>query len=109
MNEITTLNNIIRVGTINSVDVNNRTARVAFADKADTDGKPFISAPLKVLSNSPFIPAVGVTQETQAASVNGTSHKHELGIKPWLPFIGQLVLCVYLPNGESDGFVLGGI
>lgn len=27
----------------------------------------------------------------------------------WLPHVGQLVLCLYLPNGESDGFVIGGI
>ena len=25
----------------------------------------------------------------------------------WLPIIGQMALCLYLPDGESDGFVLG--
>ena len=37
------------------------------------------------------------------------SHKHVMTVYPWLPYIGQFVLCLYLPNGESDGFVLGGI
>ncbi len=26
---------------------------------------------------------------------------------PWLPKVGQYVLCLYLVNGESDGFILG--
>ncbi len=30
-------------------------------------------------------------------------------IYPWLPYIGQFVVCLFLPNGNSDGFVLGGI
>ncbi len=25
----------------------------------------------------------------------------------WLPEIGTFVVCVYLPNGESDGFIIG--
>ena len=37
------------------------------------------------------------------------AHKHVMTVYPWLPYIGQFVLCLYLPNGESDGFVLGGI
>ncbi|MBE6012079.1 MAG: hypothetical protein E7234_05930 [Lachnospiraceae bacterium] len=28
---------------------------------------------------------------------------------PWIPEIGQMVLCIYLPNGNGDGFILGGI
>ncbi len=36
------------------------------------------------------------------------SHEHEVKVYPWLPYEGQFVLCLYLPNGESDGFVLGG-
>lgn len=30
-------------------------------------------------------------------------------VYPWLPYIGQLVVCVYLPKGECDGFILGGL
>lgn len=37
------------------------------------------------------------------------THTQEMKVYPWLPFIGQAVVCLYLPNGESDGFVLGGI
>lgn len=27
---------------------------------------------------------------------------------PWLPSVGDFVVCLYLPNGESDGFIIGG-
>ena len=28
---------------------------------------------------------------------------------PWIPEIGQWVLCIFKPNGDGDGFILGGI
>jgi len=101
----TALKNLVRVGTVSSVDEGNRTARVQFADKQDTDGKPLISGALKVLKNPPFIPEHNVTQETEEKE----GHKHEVIIKPWLPKTGDFVLCLFLPNGDSDGFVVGGI
>lgn len=78
--ELTALKNIVRVGTVSSVRAADLTARVAFHDKQDTEGKPLISGPLKIVQNP-----------------------------SWLPTVGQFVLCIYLPNGESDGFVIGGI
>ncbi|MDR1705892.1 MAG: hypothetical protein LBS19_14585 [Clostridiales bacterium] len=30
-------------------------------------------------------------------------------IYPWLPYIDQIVICLYLPSGGSDGFVIGGL
>jgi hypothetical protein len=30
-------------------------------------------------------------------------------VYPWLPYIEQTVVCLYLPTGESDGFVIGGL
>jgi hypothetical protein len=193
MNETQALNNVVRVGTVSSVDVDARTARVIFADKAD-----LISGPLKIIQNQPLITVekwveevgeeVKWDNETEYHSVDrglglGESyckgelaevrqyeggayetymtHKpdviknekvikyekretisegspivcdggHEGGtcsvsacpihgiieykknrqtvtVYPWLPYIGQFVLCVYLPSGESDGFVLGGL
>jgi len=69
------------IGKVSSVSVISRTARVAFLDKMDTEGNPHISALLKILDRS----------------------------DDWLPEVGQLVLCLFLSNGESDGFVLGGL
>ena len=113
-NELTILKNIVRIGTVSSVDGGNRTARVTFADKQDTEGKPLISGPLKVIQNPPSIPGNSQTNQTQpqgggSGEAAYESHTHGLVISPWLPYVGQFVLCIYLPNGESDGFVIGGI
>lgn len=114
IDELTAAKNIVRVGTVSSVYPDSRTARVAFFDKQDTEGKPLISGPLKVIQNPPFIPANGTTQQTQSKGGGSgeaayEEHTHELIIRPWLPCVGQFVLCLFLPNGESDGFILGGI
>ncbi|GHU42175.1 hypothetical protein FACS1894111_05650 [Clostridia bacterium] len=114
MQDMTALKNLVRVGTVSSIDTQNRTARVTFADKQDVNGKPLISGPLKVIQNPPLIPGKNVAQVTQARGGGSgeaayESHTHGLTISPWLPDIGQLVVCLYLANGESDGFVLGAI
>lgn len=41
--------------------------------------------------------------------IENKKNKQVVTVYPWLPYIGQFVVCLYLPNGESDGFVLGGI
>lgn len=87
----------MRVGTVSSVNTENRTARVNFVDKNN-----LVSGPLKILKNQPFV-AVKKTLVVEE------EHGHEVTISPWIPTVGDLVLCIYLPNGESDGFVVGGI
>jgi phage baseplate assembly protein gpV len=67
------LMNLIRVGTVDSVDTKNKAARVRFPDKSHTRGNPFISAPLKVLQKSDEM---------------------------WLPKVGRVVVCIFLPHGE---------
>lgn len=41
--------------------------------------------------------------------IENKKHRQTVTVYPWLPFVGQLVVCLFLPYGESDGFVLGGI
>lgn len=74
--EVAALKDIVRIGTVSSVDMSSRTARVVFPDKND-----MVSGSLKIVKQEEI----------------------------WLPAVGQAVLCLYLPNGESDGFVIGGI
>ena len=178
--------NIVRVGKVSSVDASNRTVRVAFEDKTDTEGKPLISGVLKVLQNQPLITVekwveeLGeenkwsfearynsqnrglelsesyvcdsyeslrdviknekiikyekretINENAPIQCLNGCSqacacgapiqkcpiqgvienkkHRQTVTVYPWLPFVGQMVVCLFLPYGESDGFVLGGI
>lgn len=140
-------NNIVRIGSVSSVDTDSRTVRVAFADKSDSKGNPLISAPLKVLQNQPIITIEKWGEEggeekkwdftaeynthnmdfglgesyarkkynkikdivTNEGVIENKKNKEIVTIYPWLPYIGQFVVCLFLPNGESDGFVLGGI
>lgn len=87
------LMNIVRIGIVSSIDSEEQTARVTFQDKEN-----LVSGPLKVLENTP-----NLTIQT------AEGHDHEIIVKPWMPSVGQSVVCLYLPNGESDGFVLGKI
>jgi phage baseplate assembly protein V len=71
--------NWIRIGEVSSVDPKTCTARVVFDDE---DG--FISNDLPVIQRN--------TQSTKDY---------------WLPAVGEDVICVFLPCGEEDGFILG--
>ena len=64
MGELTALKNIIRAGWVSSVDIAERTARVTFKDKGDT----FVSGPLKVLKNPPWVPEYYARYRTEYES-----------------------------------------
>jgi len=73
------MKDLIRIGTASSVDAENLTARVHFADAG------MVSGSLKI---------------TQALPEDA---------EPWLPGVGDLVLCLFPKNGGGDGFVVGRI
>ncbi len=56
---------------------------------------------------------VSCTGKASECPLNGVieykKHRQTVTVYPWLPYIGQFVVCLFLPYGESDGFVLGGI
>lgn len=35
-------------------------------------------------------------------------HKETIKVHPWLPYIGQMVTCIFIPTGDGDGFIIGG-
>lgn len=37
------------------------------------------------------------------------AQEQEIKVYPWLPYVGQKVLCLFIINGDGDGFILGGI
>lgn len=36
-------------------------------------------------------------------------HQERVVIRPWMPYVDQMVLCVYMPYGKYEGYVLGAI
>lgn len=99
---------MVRVGIVTDVDNDKRLAQVYFQDLDLNSGQ------IPVLINRDFIPDYDVPQRTEfEAGGSGdpafASHKHDLIIKPWMPKVGEQVLCLYEPIRDGRGFVLGGI
>ena len=102
------LKHLVRIGTVTVADPVKRVARVKFEDTGQTSGL------LYVLANRPYIPDYDVPQRTEfEAGGSGdpafASHKHDLIIKPWMPKVNAVVLTLYLPVLDGDGFILGEI
>ena len=36
------------------------------------------------------------------------THKETIKVHPWLPYINQMVVCLFLATGDGDGFIIGG-
>ena len=122
----------IRVGKVSSVNVPARTARVIFGDRGD-----MVSGELVVLQNSPLITADITTgdkkwsvTETYASvprtlgrgehydnaepdnilgTLSSEGHKADINVYGWLPYIGQVVVCLIPSNGEGCGYIIGGV
>lgn len=69
----------LRIGTVQSVDITQRTVRAFFTDTK------IVSAPLKVLR-----------------------HCADLS-DAWLPNVNDTVLCLYKESFNGDGYVIGGV
>ena len=80
---MTKTEDIIRIGQVSSIYPEQGTCRVAFGDMQD-DGTPLVSAPLRILYHR--------TVDRQDFT---------------MPAVGEHVLCVFMPNGYEEGFVIG--
>ncbi|MGJ0848255.1 phage baseplate assembly protein V [Tissierella praeacuta] len=73
------LNNLIRIGTISSINPNEAKARVMFEDRDNLVSKEF-----SLLFN------------------------RTIGIQDYvIPMVGEQVVCLLLPNGLEEGYILG--
>lgn len=104
----TVFSGFFRLGFVTDVNNVKRLARVKFADLGYTSGW------IPVLINRDFIPDYDVPQRTEyEAGGSGDAayerHKHDLVIKPYMPKVGEQVLCIYEPVRNGRGFILGGI
>lgn len=102
------LKHLVRIGTVTMTDPVKRMARVKFEDTGQTSGL------LYVLANRPYVPDYDVPQRTEYEQGGSgdpafENHKHDLIIKPWMPKVNAVVLTLYLPVLDGDGFILGEI
>lgn len=80
------LNNIIKVGRVHSINPQKATVQVYFYDDDSGDGDSLVSYHLQVVQNN--------------------TYKNK---DYFMPDKGEDVLCLFLPHGSIDGFVLGSV
>ena len=80
---------IIRVGKVSAIDGAARKARVRFDDIGVT---------------SDYLPVVTAAP---TASVIIEGEEQTVTVSPWMPKIDDVVLCVFRPVFNGDGFILG--
>lgn len=112
-NIINVLKKIIRVGVIHAYYPDKDAARVKFDDKGG-----IISAPLKVIRRPRYVvpgendQTGGKTASTSLKydrndSLKTESHSHAAYVTDWVPQVNDMVVCIYVPGGDGDGFILG--
>ena len=89
MADITELKNIVRKGTVQSVDTGGMKARVKFEDKGG-----IVSGALHIL----------VRQGNFKLSSGETGT-----VTKWVPSVGSMVVCLMIPDGDGEGYILGGV
>ena len=100
MADMTELKNIVRLGTVQSVNASKMTARVKFKDKGG-----ITSGDLRIIKRPVYVvPAMESGAEGQTAKV---SHNHEAFVTEWTPGVNDMVLCIMVPDGDGDGFIIG--
>lgn len=114
MADMTELKNAIRIGTVQSVSAEKMTARVKFKDKGG-----ITSGDLHIIKRPVYvIPAMESGTEGQTAKTElqydyggelkkKVSHHHEAFVSAWVPDVNDMVLCIMLPDGDGDGFIVG--
>jgi phage baseplate assembly protein gpV len=104
-----TLEQIVRVGTVSSINTANRTARVKFTHLGD-----MVSGNLRVMQQ--YACDVHVEPDNDHAhtdSMDGSTstipkHNHPGTYTTyWMPKVGDTVICLYLPVFNGDGVILG--
>lgn len=128
-NDIRELQDIVRIGIVSSVNKEKMTARVKIEEQG------IVTGDLRIVQNTPFMvmewkdAGVNWNYEADYAQYDrklgiGDRYREEypdtlrvqkgtsdriIKVYPWIPYIGQWALCIFKPDGEGDGFILGGI
>jgi len=132
------LSSLVRMGTVSSVDVAKGTARVSFGDRGSMVSgnlkilktQPVITVQASKAGGSYSVTATyasadrglgkgeGYDKNTpDNIDVIGTcnyagetkNEEMKFEVHPWMPYIGQQVVCIYPAASNSDGFIVGGL
>ena len=103
MADVDDLTNIVRKGIVQSVDREKLKARVKFGDKGGIiSGELYITArPVNV------VPEKGVKSGDKTSEEEG--HSHKAYVTDWVPKIGDMVICLMIPDADGEGYILGGV
>ncbi|PWM64303.1 MAG: hypothetical protein DBX61_11820 [Clostridiales bacterium] len=85
----------VRIGQVQNTNKEKRQVRVFFAYVG------IMSGWLTVLQSPPAV----TINDSKTTPV----HNHAMDITPWMPKIGDNVLCLYVPGFNADGYVLGAL
>lgn len=122
----------VRLGKVTDVNKEKRLVRVKFEDTGITSGwlpvmqhykaivytesagshdHLFIHSPgaLTIQTQQSGTRTIWDEEEKTTGADNSTDHQHKSYVVWWLPAIDDIVVCLYLPCFNADGFVLGGI
>jgi hypothetical protein len=100
------LKNLVRIGTVSTIDNTGKKARVIFQDKDMTSGWLF------VLQHPGAVNIEENGEHTHSLSGGGSTdqngdHGHDAAAAPWMPAVNDTVLVLYIPIFNGDGFILG--
>ena len=105
---------LVRVGTVTDTNYDKRIARVKFPDLGYTsDWLPVLisldTTPDYKYTDPQWTEFETEWKGTRAGDPDYVDHKHKIIRKPYMPAVGDQVLCIYEPVRNGRGFILGGI
>ena len=106
------LENLVRVGTVTAVDPGLRRVRVKLRDTGITsDWLQVVQHPgaeLAIVPDAEHTHKITDTYTGGGAASTFPDHDHAGSVVTvWMPKVNAVVLCLYLPVFNGDGFVLG--
>lgn len=101
MADVVDFKNMVRKGIVQSVDQDTMKSRVKFGDKGG-----IISGELHILIRNRIVVPVK-TEKSGDKTKEESGHSHKAYITEWVPEIGDMVLCLMIPDGDGEGYILG--
>ena len=109
-----TLENLVRIGTVQNLDAAKRMARVRFEALGITSGWLVVlqhhSAGVAVAEDNEHTHVITDSFTGGGSASTVPAHNHQgTRLTYWMPKVGESVLVLYLPVFNGDGFILGGL